>query len=77
MVAENIGRLPEFDPIVRMWVWEEMVGERPLTEIINQDHENVRYLPGVRLPANILAIPSLLEAASDCSHLIFVLPHQV
>jgi len=31
-----------------MWVFEEMVGGRKLTDIINEDHENVKY--GTRCP---------------------------
>ena len=26
---------------------------RKLTDIINEDHENVKYLPGVELPTNL------------------------
>ena len=36
-----------------MWVHEEEVEGRKLTEIINSDHENVKYLPGVALPPNL------------------------
>ena len=32
---------------------EEMVEGRKLTDIINEDHQNVRYLPGVELPHNL------------------------
>ena len=77
MVAENIGKLDNFDQTVRMWVWEEMIDGRPLTSFINEEHENVRYLPGIRLPANVLAIPNLLDAIRDCTLLVFVIPHQV
>ncbi len=38
-----------------MWVFEETVGDRKLTEIINTDHENVKYLPGFKLPVNVVA----------------------
>jgi hypothetical protein len=38
-----------------MWVFEEEVGGRKLTEIINTDHENVKYLPGHKLPVNVVA----------------------
>ena len=44
-----------------MWVYEEMIEGRKLTEIINQDHENVKYLPGVKLPENVVAVPDLVE----------------
>jgi glycerol-3-phosphate dehydrogenase (NAD+) len=63
-----------------MWVYEEMVdvqGEsRKLTEVINSQHENVKYLPGVKLPHNIVAVPDLAQACKDATLLIFVLPHQ-
>ena len=29
-----------------MWVFEEMVEGKKLTEIINETHENVKYLKG-------------------------------
>ena len=38
-----------------MWVYEELVNGRKLTEIINTDHENVKYLPGHKLPENVVA----------------------
>lgn len=38
-----------------MWVFEEMINGRKLTEIINQDHENVKYLPGIKLPTNVVS----------------------
>ncbi|KAG7233409.1 hypothetical protein INR49_007044 [Caranx melampygus] len=59
-----------------MWVFEEMVNGRKLTEIINTDHENVKYLPGRKLPANVLAVPDLVEA-SRTDILVFVIPHQL
>lgn len=61
---------------VNMWVYEEMVEGRKLTEIINEDHENVKYLPGVKLPANVVAVPELLDAARDADLFVFVIPHQ-
>lgn len=36
----------------------------------------IRYLPGVKLPANVLAVSDLKEAAKDCSIFVFVVPHQ-
>lgn len=40
--------------MVNMWVYEEMVDGRKLTEIINTEHENVKYLPGHKLPKNVV-----------------------
>lgn len=45
----------EFDPTVRMWVFEEIVNGEKLSEVINTRHENVKYLPGKILPENIVS----------------------
>ncbi|KAJ1549421.1 Glycerol-3-phosphate dehydrogenase, partial [Cladochytrium tenue] len=77
VVAQNVINLrPTFDPEVRMWVFEEMVDGQKLTDIINTRHENVKYLPGVKLPTNVVAHSSLLAAVQDATLLVFVLPHQ-
>lgn len=73
-----------------MWVFEEDVqvpesskhrskyGDKTykLTQLINETHENVKYLPGVPLPDNILANPDLPSTVKDVTLLIFNLPHQ-
>ena len=46
IVGDNAKSRDEFADEVRMWVFEEEVDGRKLTEIINTDHENVKYLPG-------------------------------
>ncbi|ORX93294.1 NAD-dependent glycerol-3-phosphate dehydrogenase [Basidiobolus meristosporus CBS 931.73] len=76
IVGSNVLQNAEFDKEVRMWVFEEMVDGRKLTEIINNDHENVKYLPGIKLPESIVAVPDLLECVRDATTLIFVVPHQ-
>lgn len=60
-----------------MWVREEAVNGRKLTEIINHDHENVKYLPGHKLPENVVAIPNLNEAVQDADLLVHTTPHQL
>ncbi|KAI9850368.1 MAG: glycerol-3-phosphate dehydrogenase [Thelocarpon superellum] len=47
-----------------------------LTELINHFHENVKYLPDIDLPPNLIANPSLQDAVKDSSILVFNLPHQ-
>lgn len=37
----------------------------------------VKYLPGIKLPNNVVATSSLAEAVDGATALIFVLPHQV
>ena len=81
VVGRNVIESDEFDAEVRMWVFEEEVKDRTgtprkLTEIINQHHENVKYLPGIKLPDNVIADPDLRSAVQDASLLVFVLPHQ-
>lgn len=55
IVGGNAAKLAHFDPRVTMWVFEEDVGGRKLTEIINTQHENVKYLPGHKLPSNVVS----------------------
>jgi glycerol-3-phosphate dehydrogenase (NAD+) len=92
IVAENTKAHPElFEEEVQMWVYEEEVtlpkdskhydasnADKPqkLTHIINTYHENVKYLPSIALPTNLIANPSVQDAAKDSSILIFNLPHQ-
>ncbi|KIW17439.1 hypothetical protein PV08_04633 [Exophiala spinifera] len=51
-------------------------GPQNLTTIINTFHENVKYLPDIALPHNLVANPSLTDAVKNSSILIFNLPHQ-
>lgn len=50
---------------------------RKLTEVINEKHENVKYLPGIDLGDNVVAEPDLIKAIEGANALIFVIPHQV
>ncbi|MCJ1313403.1 glycerol-3-phosphate dehydrogenase [Agyrium rufum] len=47
-----------------------------LTVLINELHENVKYLPSIALPPNVIANPDLSSAVQDSTILIFNLPHQ-
>uniref|UniRef100_A0A2K5L503 Glycerol-3-phosphate dehydrogenase [NAD(+)] n=1 Tax=Cercocebus atys TaxID=9531 RepID=A0A2K5L503_CERAT len=76
IVGGNAAQLAQFDPRVTMWVFEEDIGGKKLTEIINTQHENVKYLPGHKLPPNVVAVPDVVQAAADADILIFVVPHQ-
>ncbi|XP_073943094.1 glycerol-3-phosphate dehydrogenase 1 isoform X2 [Choristoneura fumiferana] len=76
IVGRNAARLPNFEDRVTMWVYEEIIEGKKLTEIINETHENIKYLPGHKLPENVIAIPEVVDAAKDADILIFVVPHQ-
>lgn len=79
-IGNNCKELDRCDPNVNMWVFEEDIEynneTRKLSEVINQTHENVKYLPDIELPENVIAVPDLQEACKDATLLIFVLPHQ-
>lgn len=56
IIGNNVKASNRFDPEVNMWVYEETVDGRRLTEIINTEHENVKYLPGHKLPRNVVSV---------------------
>ena len=80
IIGRNLLMKEGVDPEVRMWVFEEEVevgGEtRKLTEVINGDHENVKYLPGIKFTENVIADPDVTSAVKDATMLVFVMPHQ-
>ncbi|KAK5082665.1 glycerol-3-phosphate dehydrogenase [Lithohypha guttulata] len=77
VVGENTAANPDlFEKEVQMWVYEEQVEGKKLTELINEKHENVKYLPGIELPHHVVANPSIEDAVKGSTILIFNLPHQ-
>ncbi|RVW20634.1 Glycerol-3-phosphate dehydrogenase [Vitis vinifera] len=65
LIASNTLKLSSFHDEVRMWVYEEILpsGEK-LSEVINQNNENVKYLPGIKLGKNVVADPDLEHAGN-------------
>lgn len=55
IVGANAARLDRFDDRVTMYVFEEMIEGKKLTEIINETHVNVKYLPNQKLPVNVVS----------------------
>lgn len=76
LLGENVERAPEYNKLIKMWVFEETVNGRNLSEIINAEHENVKYLPGTKLPDNVVASSDLEDVASTADILVFVIPHE-
>ncbi|PVD35851.1 hypothetical protein C0Q70_02820 [Pomacea canaliculata] len=77
IIGNNALEHPElFNREVLMWVFEELIDGEKLTEIINTKHQNVKYLPGIDLPTNVIAVPDLTEATKEADILVFVVPHQ-
>lgn len=49
---------------------------RNLTDIINETHENVKYLPDLKFTDNVVAHADLRKAVEGATALVFVMPHQ-
>ncbi|KRZ82547.1 Glycerol-3-phosphate dehydrogenase [NAD(+)], cytoplasmic, partial [Trichinella sp. T8] len=47
-----------------------------LAELINRQHENVKYLPGIQLPKNIIASSDIALCVGDADILIMAVPQQ-
>lgn len=54
IVGKNIVDNAKFEKTIKMYVYEELINGRKLTDIINNEHENVKYLPGHKLPSNVV-----------------------
>ncbi|QRW19514.1 NAD-dependent glycerol-3-phosphate dehydrogenase C-terminus [Rhizoctonia solani] len=77
IAAINTKRNPDvFAEDVTMYVYEEQFQGRSLSALINDTHENPKYLPGIQLGHNVVAEPDLLKSIKDATALVFVLPHQ-
>lgn len=77
IVGCNTWKYLDFHDKVNMYVYEEIINNQKLTDIINTKHENVKYLPGHILPDNIIAVPDIEKAVADADILVFVVPHDI
>jgi glycerol-3-phosphate dehydrogenase (NAD+) len=75
LIAENVAESDIIENTVRMYVHEEEYNNRKLSEIINEDRINSKYLPDVLLPSNLLAFTNMDEC-STADIFIFCIPHQ-
>lgn len=76
IVGHNVLQDSTFYHHVPLWVHEELFNGRKLTETINTKHENIKYLPGCQIPANVVALADLEAATREADILIFVVPYQ-
>jgi glycerol-3-phosphate dehydrogenase (NAD+) len=77
IVAENCASHKDiFHKDVQMWVHQEQIDGENLTDIINNRHENVKYLPGITLPENLIANPDIVDTVQGADLLVFNIPHQ-
>ncbi|XP_017969137.1 uncharacterized protein LOC108660298 [Drosophila navojoa] len=73
-VCQNVLHY-DFDPQVNIYVYDEIVRNNYLSQVMNEKHENIKYLPGIMLPNNLVAVNDLIDAARDADILIFATPH--
>ena len=59
-----------------MYVYEEEFNGGKLTDAINREHQNPKYMPGVHFGENVVANPILEDAVKDADLIIFCAPHQ-
>ena len=76
MVSYNAKKKPLFKDRVDMYVYEEEYWGGKLTDAINREHANPKYLPGVHFGDNVVANPSLEDTVKDADLIIFCAPHQ-
>ena len=76
ILGRNALRHDVFDNEVKMYVHEEMIDGKPLTSIINETNENVKYLKGAKFTPNVVADPDIASAVSGATMICFCLPHQ-
>mmetsp|Transcript_41494 Transcript_41494/g.83167 ORF Transcript_41494/g.83167 Transcript_41494/m.83167 type:complete len:366 (-) Transcript_41494:362-1459(-) len=76
ILGRNATRHDIFDNEVKMYVHEEMIDGVPLTKIINETNENVKYLKGAKFTPNVVADPSIESAVAGATMVCFCLPHQ-
>jgi glycerol-3-phosphate dehydrogenase (NAD+) len=77
IIGENVRNHPEFDPQVRMYTYPEKLEDGSnIVDSINEFHMNKKYLPGVPLPENVVAINNVPETCEGCDYIVIVTPHQ-
>jgi glycerol-3-phosphate dehydrogenase (NAD+) len=77
VIAENVKQYPNvFHQQINMWMYDEIWEGESLAAVFNRTHTNPKYLPGIDLSPNVVAITSVEEAVKGATLLVFVLPHQ-
>uniref|UniRef100_A0A7S2HCX9 Glycerol-3-phosphate dehydrogenase [NAD(+)] n=1 Tax=Haptolina brevifila TaxID=156173 RepID=A0A7S2HCX9_9EUKA len=77
LVAQNAQKDPAFFETIMLYLKDETIeGGARLSQVINERHENVKYLPGVALPSNVVAEPDLVKAAHEATLVLIAIPQQ-
>mmetsp|Transcript_25433 Transcript_25433/g.55213 ORF Transcript_25433/g.55213 Transcript_25433/m.55213 type:complete len:677 (-) Transcript_25433:1350-3380(-) len=81
IISHNVtegDQMDQFNSSVRMWVHNDKATfeGRLLLDIINTEHVNPKYLPGVSLGSNVVASGDLGEVVRDADIIVLCVPHQ-
>ncbi|EDO44756.1 predicted protein [Nematostella vectensis] len=75
IIGDNVRKKPHlFHNKVQMYVYDSLINGRKLSEIINTEHENVKDLPGFKIPPNVIANPNAANSVEDADILVFNMP---
>ena len=74
-LIENSALSTQYDSKVTLWIYDEIVDDKKLSEIINETHENIKYLPGITLCPSIRVETDINTAINDADVIILVTPH--
>lgn len=61
---------------VKLWMVDEVLEGRSLVDIVSMDHENPKYLPGVKIPHNVVATSNLADCVQGAKVVLLVVPSQ-
>ena len=76
LAARKIRDLPHYQHKIKWWVFEEVIDGEKLSDLINSNHENVKYLPGKILHKLVEAVTNLEVAIAGATVVIFAIPPQ-
>jgi glycerol-3-phosphate dehydrogenase len=80
-MARHIGNVNRTNE-VNLWIYEEDIIDefsgmtKKLTDVINQEHVNIKYLPDFELPSNVYASHDIVQVCADADVIFFAIPHQ-
>jgi len=61
IIGNNVQEKSSYVDTVSLYVHDEIVDGKKLSEIINLKHENTKYLPGYKLPENVVRSVALYD----------------
>lgn len=75
-ICQNVANIESYQREITLWLHDELIDGRYLSDAINEDHVNEKYLPNISLPNEIIATSDMDMAIKDADLLVFACPHQ-